>query len=185
MNSPTDKQLMMQVRDGDLNKLGILFERHHKMLFNYFLRLTGSRSGSEDLVQEVFFKILKYRHTYRGESKFTVWMFRIARNARVDYLKKRKRKADQDVEQDTLLSEDANPGQKYEQKQEIQLLRLALSRLQSQDREVLLLSRFQNIKYKEIAEILGCLEGTVKARVHRATKKLRDIFWELSGEKGL
>lgn len=68
---PDDEQVMAQVRDGRVEMLAILFERHHVRLFNFFLRLTASRSASEDLVQEVFLRMLKYRHTYRGDSKFS------------------------------------------------------------------------------------------------------------------
>ena len=68
LNSPSDNQLMEEVRDGKVEKLAILFERHHVTLYNFFLRLTANRSISEDLVQDVFFRILRYRHTYRGES---------------------------------------------------------------------------------------------------------------------
>lgn len=127
MNSPTDKQLMLQVRDGDLGKLGILFERHHRMLYNFFIRLTGNRDLSEDLVQDVFFKILKYRHTYRGKIQFTMWMFQIARNARIDYFSKRKREVLRDDCDDDRMSQDATPIENLEQEQEIALLRSALA----------------------------------------------------------
>lgn len=62
---------MAQVRDGHLDKLGILFQRNHRGLFNFFLRMSGSVSTSEDLVQDVFLRILRYRHTYRGDSEFS------------------------------------------------------------------------------------------------------------------
>jgi RNA polymerase sigma factor (sigma-70 family) len=88
--SPTDNELMEQVRDGTVEKLAVLFERHQAMLYNFFLRLTGNRATSEDLVQEVFIRILKYRAGYLGESRFVVWMFQIARNAHVDFLRRRK-----------------------------------------------------------------------------------------------
>ena len=81
---------MFQVKDGDLARLGILFERHHKILYNFFLRLTGNREASEDLLQEVFLRMLKYRNTYKGSSEFTTWMFQIARNSRADYFRKKK-----------------------------------------------------------------------------------------------
>lgn len=184
MSPLTDKQLMFRVRDGDLDKLGILFQRHNRMLYNFFLRMTSSVAASEDLVQEVFFRMLKYRHTYRGDSEFSVWMFRIARNSRADYFSKQKRHASDDgLEPDMLESLDAGPSKMVENEQENRLLHAALARLSDEDREVLLLSRFEEVKYKEIANMLGCLEGTVKARVHRAIKRLRDTFFELSGEQ--
>ena len=79
-----DRELMGEVRDGDLGRLGELFERHHHRLFNFFLKLTRQRTAAEDLVQEVFVRMLKYRHTYRSDADFTPWMFkdvkRIAKN---------------------------------------------------------------------------------------------------------
>jgi len=86
----TDTQVMENVRDGKIEQLAILFERHHVPLFNFLVRLTGSRQVSEDLVQEIFCRILKYRHSYRGTSKFTTWLFQIARNAHIDHLRKQK-----------------------------------------------------------------------------------------------
>lgn len=182
MQSATDKELMFQVRDGDLGKLGILFERHHTMLYNFFLRLTGNREASEDLTQDVFLRMLRYRHTYKGSNEFTIWMFRIARNARVDYYRKKRINA-ADYELDDLESDDPNAVERFEKVQETRMLHRALANLPEEEREVLVLSRFQNVKYKEIAQILGCMEGTIKARVHRAVKRLRDNFFELSGEK--
>src|SRR5215469_9163180 len=84
----TDENLMLAVRGGDVSKLGLLFDRHHRVLFDFFARMTGSRALAEDLVQDVFFRILKYRATFREDSRFKAWMFHIARNARVDYYRK-------------------------------------------------------------------------------------------------
>jgi RNA polymerase sigma-70 factor (ECF subfamily) len=173
---------MLKVRDGEVGKLGLLFERHHGSLYNYFVRLTNRRDASEDLVQEVFLRVLKYRHTYRGESQFTVWMYRIARNAWVDYFKKARREVPFNEEAEEPISEDPNPGENLEDQQKIAHLRSALARLSPDKREVLVLSRYQDMKYEEIAGLLGCAVGTVKARVHRAIKDLRDIYGELSAE---
>ncbi|HET9131995.1 MAG TPA: RNA polymerase sigma factor, partial [Terriglobia bacterium] len=84
----TDIELMLAVRDGVVSTLGILFERYHERLYNFFVRHTNRRDASEDLVQDVFFRMLKYRHTYRGDAPFTVWMYQLARNASADYFKK-------------------------------------------------------------------------------------------------
>ena len=66
----TDERLMLAVRDGDVGKLGLLFERHHQTLFSFFCRLTGNRAIAEDLVQDVFFRVLKYRKSFRDDSRF-------------------------------------------------------------------------------------------------------------------
>src|SRR6476469_2851856 len=89
-NSLSDEELMSQVRSGVGEMLGVLFERYHVPLFNFFLKLTGDRVMSEDLVQDVFFRILKYRHSYRTATAFRAWISLVARNARLDHLRKRR-----------------------------------------------------------------------------------------------
>ena len=176
---------MLQVRDGEVEKLGVLFERHQRMLFNFFVRLTNDRELSEDLVQEVFFRMLKYRHTFQPENQFRSWMFQIARNAHFDASRKRQREArlNSPVSGEEMVAPEPTPDQRAGRQQEIRLLQRALARLPLEKREVLLLSRVQDLNYNEVAEILGCDPGTVKVRVHRALKELRDIFRELTGEK--
>ena len=172
---------MFQVRDGNVGKLGILFERYHEKLYGFFVRHTGKREISEDLVQDVFLRVLKYRHTYRGEAPFTVWMYQMARNASVDYFRKWKRETPMDGAVEEEQSEDPSPSEQVLEQEEHRLLKRALARLSNEKREVLILSRFQDLKYEEIGKILDCPVGTVKARVHYALKELRDEYMKLTG----
>ncbi len=180
----TDENLMLAVRGGDVAKLGVLFDRHHRALFDFFARMTGSRTTAEDLVQDVFFRILKYRETFRDESRFKAWMFHIARNARFDHFKKhRPESALPDDAIPVLQSRSPFPGQELEQEQQTLLLECAMFKLPAEKREVLVLSRYQDMKYEQIAELMGCEVGAVKVRVHRALKELREIFLKLSSER--
>ena len=181
VNSYSDNRLMEEVKIGNVEKLAILFEKYHVPLFNFFLRLTGNRNISEDLVQEVFMRMLKYRSTYQGRSKFTLWMYQIGRNAHIDYLRKKKDELTLEEQWSDPAALDSSPAEKLEDGQDIQLLRQALAKLPLKKREVLILSRYQDMKYKEIAELLGCHIGTVKAHVHRAIKELGKIYFELKG----
>jgi len=178
----TDDQLMAEVKDGRVERLAVLFERHHVMLFNFFLRLTGSRPASEDLVQEVFIRLLKYRTTYRGEDRFVGWMYRIAHNAHIDHLRRHK----DALPLDDQFQEAPSPGPSIEEtvgrEQEVALLSKALTRLPQDKKKVLVLRRFQNLKYSEIADLLDCPVGTVKAMVHRAVKELGEIYFDLRRE---
>ena len=183
MNPISDTQLMFAVKEGQIDKLGLLFERHHVVLFNFFLKLTGNRELSDDLVQEVFLRILKYRNSFRGDSKFTSWMYQIARNARVDYYRKRKLEVLPDEDVREPVSQDPIAMEELETSQEAAMVRKALDKLPFKKREVLVLSRFQNLKYEEISKILNCPVSSVKVLVHRAIKDLRGIFYELSGER--
>ena len=180
MTDLPDQVLMQQVKDGDLRKLAVLFERHHRALFHFFLRCTSNRELSEDLVQEVYFRILRYRHTYNPQHSFTAWMYQIARNAQMDQLQKRKPEVlpDEDLPSSAIRVDD-----KISRKQEVELLRRAMEMLPEDKREVLVMSRYQELKYEEIAQILGVEVGTVKVRVFRAVKALGQLYTELAGAK--
>jgi RNA polymerase sigma factor (sigma-70 family) len=177
--SDTDDALMCRVRYGDVQALAPLFERHHAALLNFYLRTTGNRASSEDLVQDVFVRILKYRRTYRPGSRFLTWMYHIARHARLDYYGRRRG----EVEWDDAYAATPTPGDPAEIAQHQHLLALALQRLPDDKREVLVLSRFQGLRYEEIAELLNCEPGAVKVRVHRAMHALRCCFHEIAQER--
>jgi RNA polymerase sigma-70 factor (ECF subfamily) len=170
---------MTAVQQGDVAQLGVLFERHHRSLFNFFLRLTGDRQASEDLVQDVFVRILKSRATYQSGTRFRTWMYQVARSAHIDRFRSRPREQAADPETLTVVSGDAGPASGIERDQEAALLRRALAALPADKREVLILSRFQDLKYQEIGALLGCEEGAVKVRVFRAIRALRDVYQDL------
>jgi len=185
VDKTNDNDLMEQVSAGKVEKLAILFEKHHVRLYNFFFRLTGRRNISEDLVQEVFIRILKYSSTYQARSKFVVWLYSIARNTHVDHLRKRKNEVPLDKQWYEMESPEASPAEKAEKSQEVVWLGHALGKLPLKKREALILSRYQGLKYKEIAELFGCQIGTVKVLVHRAIKELGKVYFELSGGTAL
>lgn len=177
-----DNDIMLAVRNGDIEKLGILFNAHHKQLYNYFIYVTRDRFVSEDLVQEVFYRILKYRYTYRRENAYKSWMYAIAHNVRNDYFEKRKKDHEYCEEPDDHESGDPDPEEIFEHKNDIMILKKALNKLPGDQREVLILSRFHDMRYEEIGSILGCSAGAVKVRVFRALNALTEMYFKLSGE---
>jgi RNA polymerase sigma-70 factor (ECF subfamily) len=180
MHSATDDELMLEVRGGNLRKLGVLFERYQTPLFNFSFRLTGDRAASEDLVQEVFFRILRFRHTFQEDSSFVTWMYRIARNARIDGYRKSKREVGLEPDEE-IPARQPSVAQNLEAEQETALLRQALAKLPEEKRELLILTRFQGMKYDQIAELYGVQAGTLKTRVFRALGELREIYFKLRG----
>lgn len=165
---------MLAVRDGDLAKLGLLFERYHLPLFDFLSRMTGDRAAAEDLVQDVFVRILKYRATYREGGRFETWMFRIARNARADYF--RKHRTEEPLADEHLETPTSGPPYALEREREMMRLKRALMTLREDKRELIVLARYCDMKHEQIAELLGIDTGAVKVRIHRAVKELREIF---------
>jgi RNA polymerase sigma factor (sigma-70 family) len=177
----TDKQLMLAVRHGQIEQFGVLFDRHHERLLNFFYRMTGDPVASEDLVQDVFVRMLRYRNTFGDDSEFRAWMYHIARNARADHF--RKHRPDVVLEADNqALVRGGLQHRDLERRQYLDMLQRAFLRLPEDKRELLVLARYQEMKYEKIAALLDVDIGTVKVRVHRAMLELRNIFLKLSGE---
>jgi RNA polymerase sigma-70 factor, ECF subfamily len=174
-----DEDLMLQVRSGEAEMLGVLFDRYQTPLYNFYTKMTQDRVLSEDLVQDVFLRILRYRQTYRPGTPFRAWMYQIARNARVDAMRKVKPETEMLAEPIAPATADA-----AQQKQEAQLLQRALMQLPEDKREILILSRYQELRYEEIARLMGCDVGAVKVRVHRAVQQLREVFRQLERGAG-
>ena len=178
---------MAEVGAGQVARLAVLFERHHRALFRYFVSMNGHREQAEDLVQEVFFRMLRYRASYDPAQSFTAWMYQIARNAGVDQVRKRRAEV-VDIETFTdqraeLISAAPGPEENAARGQDLALLRRAMDQLPEDKREILVLSRFQGMKHEDIAEVLGCEVGTVKVRVYRAIRALEQIYFALEKEK--
>ena len=160
----TDESSMTAVRKGARADLEILFDRHHLALYEFFYRMTGDRAASENLVQEVFCRMLKLRETFRDESRFKPWLFRIARMAHHDaYLPT----AIQDV---TDVAHKDKP----------QALRDALLKLPGNRRELIVFSQYLQLTAEEIAELLDMDVPAAKVGVHRAMMELRDLYRTIS-----
>ncbi len=169
---------MLKVKAGDLDKMGLLFERHHRQLFGFLFHMTHDRELSEDLAQNVFYRMLKYRHTFSGEGEFKTWMYHLARNVVNDHGRSLKRNIRHlDIEDFAeRIGGGAMADMPLHKKQELASLQQAMSKLNEESREVLILSKFQELRYHEIARILDITEGAVKVRVHRAVNQLKNIF---------
>ena len=182
MSDASDAGLMAEVRDGRIGALSELFERHHAALYRFCLRMVGDRHAAEDLVQEVFMKMLKYRKSFRKDSVFVPWMLRIARNASVDFLRHEALEPRVNLDVDETLSPNPSSETGAAAQERAELVRRALAALPVRHREVLVLSRFEFKTYDEIASVLGCSVGAVKVRAHRAMQQLREIYQSLAPE---
>ncbi|HRE04928.1 MAG TPA: RNA polymerase sigma factor [Opitutaceae bacterium] len=182
----TDHELMLAVKSGEIGRLGELFQRHHQALYGFFVRMTGQHASSEDLVQLVFYRILKYRHTYRDEGRFTAWIYHIARKAAFDHFRKQPPINQFDLGSSTaeeLPDSTLKPDECAARKDDLAYMQAALLQLPDEQREVLVLHRFQDLQHDEIAVLLGCSVGAVKVRAHRALTALRDVYFRLRRDR--
>lgn len=173
---------MLQVKTGQVGRLAELFERHHQRIYRFCFRMTGNDAVSQDLVQEVFMRVLKYRESFRDDSRFLPWVYGMARNACIDHFRRNKREPVLADELPEAISPEPPASEKIVVGEDIGRLRKALLGLPPEKREILVLTRFESRKHAEIAEILDCSVGAVKVRVHRAVKQLREIYMDLARE---
>ena len=175
---------MLAVRDGELDALGELFERHHGPLFGFLCKLTGDRTAAEDIAQVVFQRMLKYRHTYRDDGSFAAWMYHLARRCAADHYRRTAAapRATDPADFSDHADERPHAAQHAAARDDHALLHAALARLENDEREVLLLARFQELSFAEIAGILECSVGAAKVRAHRALQRLRTVYLRLQQE---
>ena len=172
----TDEQIMWQVKNGQLEQLSILFDRYHRRLFSFFVRMNGDRALSEDFTQAVFERILRYRKSYRENASFKTWIFQIGRNVMKDQYRLNPIKVDPDanVMELKLVDQIEEPPELYLDRKK--RLEMALNQLKPEYREVVLLGWIENLRYSEVAETIGITEANVKVRMHRAIKQLKKLM---------
>ncbi len=188
----TDEALMMRFQAGDRQAFAILVTRHKKAFYNFVLRLVRSPSAAEDLVQDVFVKVVQSAADFKHESKFSTWAYTIARNICIDHLRKMSLRQHPSLDQvrgdspdgPTLLDRtaDAHPSASAERTaigaQVAQRIVRCVEDLPQEQREVFLLREVGNLPFKDIAQITGVPENTVKSRMRYALERLQESLSE-------
>ena len=158
MESISDNALMSRVKEGEIDRLGLLFERYHKVLFTFFYRIHIDANVSEDLTQDVFVRILRYRKGFKGDGSFKVWMFHIARNVSNDQFKKdgRRRFATGDIEKwnDKLVDDGDRMSTEIKENND-KMLYEALEMIEPEKKQLIVLSKLEGMKYYDIGELYG------------------------------
>ena len=167
---------MLKVKNGDLKKMDLLFRRYRDPLFAFVFRMTSQREASEDMVQNIFYRVIRSRHTFTGNGEFRTWIFHLARNVLKDHYKVSARTGSRlDI---SIYEEKADSGSLadniMEHKQQWLFLQNALLELDEDDRQIIVLSRFHDMKYYQIAQVMDTTVGAVKTRMHRAIQQLKN-----------
>ncbi len=180
MNKPQEDEIIRRVRSGDTDAFGSLVDEYQKNVYNLALRMTGSPEDAQDMSQEAFIKAYNSLSSFRGDSKFSVWLYRIVSNVCLDFLRSRSKNQPMslNVELDDGETEldipdlRSLPEDELERALTRQAVRDGLDALPTDQRQILLLREIEGFSYEEICRILDLEEGTVKSRIFRARKNL-------------
>jgi len=172
---------MNRISQGKLDDAKILYNRYHIRIYNFFLRLTFSHEISLDLTQDVFYRLIRYRRTWKKDHHFIPWIFRIARNEFNDYIKSRGKFMNNSIDLEEINEQTAIIIDDPEKSEQIKTLHTALSMISLEHRQILLLSRFMKLSNRDIAGILCSNENAVKQMIFRAMQKLREVYFKIGG----
>lgn len=183
-----DEILVTQFKAGSQKAFDTLMKRYERRIFGYLLRSVRNYEDAEELTLEVFFKAYRALASWQPKAKFSTWLYTIASNLSIDYHRSKARKPefifeDEEVIETRLVATDisSNPEKQLEDKERGRIIREAVDELSSKQKAVFMLTRYEGLQIKEVADTLGMAEGTVKIHLHRAMKKLQTILqplWE-------
>ena len=178
-----DELLLRRAQGGDPEAFEQLVSPLEQLIWRVCWHYTGNREAAEDCGQEAMIRVWRNLADYRGECALESWVYRIAANCCMDWLRKKKR--DKSVSMEPMREQgfdpaDPSPGTEEQvvAKDERQRLREAIAQLPDDQREALILTQLEKIPYEEVAQSLGISEGTVKSRVNRAKARLKEILSE-------
>lgn len=186
-----DHQIINNIKAGDSSAFKLLFDRHKDGILNLCYRIIGNRVEAEDICQDVFFKIYRSIDTFKAESKFTTWAYRIAVNHSLNHVRRRKNKTflslsptndESGVRSTELMALDSErPDHQMENKDRAAIVRQAINRLPKQQQTALILQKYQGLSAQEIADLMEWSLPSVQSRLHRARlnlcKKLKP-YWD-------
>lgn len=170
-----EKELVMKIQSGDMNAFGKLFEVYKSEAFKYSYLITGNEHISEDIVQEAFINCYTHIKSLKNQEQFKSWFFKILTRIAWRYSKKEKKSVPVDniFEKADDEKKDESVNQ-YIRKEQADMLHEAIEKLDIKQKTVIILYYFNELTIKEIANIMGCFEGTVKSRLYSARKKLKN-----------
>jgi len=182
-----DARLVASALSGNADAFGELVEKYEKLVYNAAYQLVRSEEDALDVAQETFLKAFRSLNSFRGDCRFSTWLYKICRNAALDYLRAEQRRRtvslteeDEDGSENVIDPPDpdllSDPQRRLEQKEDRLAVRAAINRLSREHREILVLRDMEGYSYEEIAEMLDLELGTVKSRINRARRAVKDFL---------
>jgi RNA polymerase sigma-70 factor (ECF subfamily) len=185
----SDAEIMLQVKAGDDSAFAYLVQKYRRPMVNFMYRMAHNAAGAEDLAQEVFLRVYRSRETYEASAKFTTWLYRIATNLAVNHARDtRHERAENQVSLDepdevsgrTLDLPDRSPSaeENLVQRERLAAIRQRVQALPERQRIAVLMHKYQQMDYRQIAEVLKLSESATKSLLFRAYETLREQLKE-------
>ena len=176
-----DAELMLRVRDGDSACFAVLLERHRRPVIHFLYRMIQNHAVAEELAQEVFLRVYRSRASYQPAAKFTTWLFRIATNLALNSVRDgRGEKKQEQVESARVFDPRPSAEQRMLEDARVGEIRSAIESLPAKQRAAVLMHKYQEMEYVQIAGVLECSESAVKSLLFRAYESLRERLVHLS-----
>lgn len=188
-DSPELLALISRAAEGDEAAFSDLLGRYERMVYNLAFQYTQNREDAADVAQDTFLKLWRTLPSFRGESSFSTWLFRITQNCALDHLRRRAGnrtlsltydgdESDEEGRERELVDDSVehNPAAQLEQNERAKAVRAAIASLRADHREVLVLREMEGLSYTRIAEMLGLELGTVKSRINRARIQIKEFL---------
>jgi RNA polymerase sigma-70 factor (ECF subfamily) len=178
MQMESDIELMLRAKSGDDSAFTELMRRHYKGIVNYIYRFTNDKGNSEDLAQEVFLRVYRSVKRYKPQAKFSTWLYKIATNLCITEVRSRNKSQGVSLDElqentgDLVDSKSEDPSDFTYRREIGNNIFEALKSLPERERVAIILCKYEELPYEEVAEVIGCTIGAVKTYVHRGRMKL-------------
>ena len=183
-----DAEIIEKVLSGDVNAFETIVKRYEKMIYNLAFTKTQNRENAQDISQECFLRAYKMLRSYRTDSAFSTWIYKICQNLIFDFFRKNKKMktvslsfsddgiGDDEIKEKDIADYDSEPSEQIIREEKIQKIREIINSLPEDLKEIIVLRDLQNLSYTQISEMLGVEIGTVKSRLNRAREKLKNYI---------
>ncbi len=179
MSQNLDQHYIEQALNGDTKAYAVLIDRYKHMVYTMAAQIVKNKEDAEEVAQDVFLKAFKALNSYKGDAKFSTWLYKIAYYRSLDYLKKRQRRISTtaiDVSREYSISALDGEMDRMEVQEKQQMVKKAIQKLPEDDGVLITLHYYEELSLKEISEVMGHSPNALKVRLHRARKRLADLL---------
>jgi len=174
LHEQPDSELVRQIQSGEAAAFDELMRRYKRPVVNFIFRMLGNAQDADDIAQDVFVRVYQNLDTYRSETKFSTWLFALARNAAIDRIRWRSRHRTESIESAPEIVASSGTAEEVNAREIGDQIAVAVAKLPEDQRIAIILSEYQGMSYAEIAGVMQCSEKSVESRLYRARQTLRE-----------